>query len=44
MRTGVATGERQVGLMSQVARGRFVHFTDAEVDAIYDYLAARARR
>lgn len=44
MRTGVATGERQVGLMSQVARGRFVHLTDAEVDAIYDYLAARARR
>ena len=44
MRTGVAIGGRQVGLMSEVARGRFVHFTDAEVDAIYDYLAARARR
>ena len=44
MRTGVAVGGRQAGLMSEVARGRFVHFTDAEVDAIYDYLAARARR
>ncbi len=44
MRTGVATGGRQVGLMSEVARNRFMHFTDAEVDAIYDYLVARARR
>lgn len=44
MRTGVATGGRQVGLMSQVSRGRFAHLTDAEVEAIYDYLAARARR
>jgi cytochrome c553 len=44
MRTGVAAGGRQVGLMSQVARNRFSHLTDAEVDAIYDYLAARARR
>lgn len=44
MRTGVAAGGRQVGLMSQVARNRFSHLTDAEVDEIYDYLAARARR
>lgn len=44
MRTGVATGGRQVGLMSEVSRGRFVHLTDGEIDAIYDYLAARARR
>ena len=44
MRTGVATGGRRVGLMSQVAVGRFSRMTDAEVDAIYDYLAARARR
>ena len=42
MRTGVATGGRQVGLMSEVALGRFAHLTDAEVNAIYDYLAARA--
>ncbi len=44
MRTGVAPGGRQVGLMSEVARGRFSHLTDAEVDGIYDYLAARAAR
>lgn len=44
LRTGVAMGNRQVGLMSQVARNRFSHLTDAEVDAIYDYLSARARR
>lgn len=44
LRTGVAPGGRQVGLMSEVARGRYSHFTDTEVDAIYDYLAARARR
>lgn len=44
MRTGIATGGRQVGLMSQAARNRFSHLADAEVDAIYDYLAARARR
>jgi cytochrome c553 len=42
MRTGVATGGRQVGLMSEVARGRFSHLTMAEVNAIYDYLVARA--
>lgn len=44
MRTGVAAGGRQVGLMSQVARNRFSQFTDREVDAIYDYLVARARQ
>ncbi len=44
MRTGVATGGRRVGLMTEVSRGRFSHFTDGEIDAIYDYLAARARR
>lgn len=44
MRTGVAPGGRPLGLMSEVARGRYSHLADAEVDAIYDYLAARARR
>jgi mono/diheme cytochrome c family protein len=42
MRTGVPTGGRQLTLMAQVARGRFSQFTDVEVDALYDYLAARA--
>src|SRR3954471_4560916 len=42
MRTGEPTGGRRLGLMAQVARSRFAHFTDREVDAIYDYLKARA--
>jgi hypothetical protein len=29
-------------LMDVVARGRFAHLTDHEVDALYDYLVARA--
>jgi cytochrome c553 len=42
MRTGVPTGGRRLRLMDQVARSRFSHFTDGEIDAIYDYLVARA--
>jgi cytochrome c553 len=42
LRTGVPVGGRQLVLMDVVARGRFVHLTDREVDAIYDYLVARA--
>jgi cytochrome c553 len=42
MRTGEPPGARRLGLMAQVARGRFAHLTDREVDAIYDYLVARA--
>ncbi|MDF7774897.1 cytochrome c [Sphingomonas sp. AOB5] len=38
MRTGKATGNRELRLMSGVARGRFVHWSDPEVDAIYAYL------
>jgi cytochrome c553 len=41
MRSGKAAGGREVGLMSQTARNNFSAFTDAEVDAIYDYLVAR---
>ncbi len=44
MRTGVAAGDREVGLMSEVARGRYAHFTDAEVDAVYAYLQAVAAK
>lgn len=43
MRTGKAAGGREVGVMSQVARDNFSRFSDAEVDAIYDYLGARGR-
>ncbi len=42
MRTGAATGGRQLGLMAEVARGRYSHLTDGEIDAIHAYLVARA--
>ena len=42
LRTGKPTGGRKLGLMEEVALGRFVHLTDREVDAIHDYLKARA--
>lgn len=44
MRTGKAAGNRELGLMSQTARWRFAHFTDDEVAALYDYLAARGAK
>ncbi|HEX9158930.1 MAG TPA: cytochrome c [Rhizomicrobium sp.] len=43
MRTGKAAGNRELILMSSIARARFSHFTDAEANALYDYLAARGR-
>jgi mono/diheme cytochrome c family protein len=42
MRTGVARGDRQLGLMSAVARSRFSQLTDDEVDELHAYLKARA--
>jgi len=44
MRTGKAAGDREVGFMSRTARTRFAHFSDDEINAIYDYLAARGRK
>jgi mono/diheme cytochrome c family protein len=38
MRTGIAAGERDLGLMSDVARASFAHMTDGEIDALYAYL------
>jgi cytochrome c553 len=43
MRTGMAPGERDLGLMTRVARGRFAHFTDDEIRALHTYLVARSR-
>jgi cytochrome c553 len=43
MRTGKAAGNRELPLMSATARSRFAHFSDAEIAALYDYLAARGR-
>src|SRR5262249_6410865 len=44
MRTGKAVGNRELPLMSAAARARFSHFSDNELEEIYDYLAARGRK
>lgn len=41
MRQGKALGNRELPLMSQVARGRFRHFTDQELGNLHTYLVAR---
>ena len=41
MRTGETPSGRELDLMSETARLSFSHFTDAEIDALYDYLYAR---
>jgi hypothetical protein len=38
MATGVAIGERELRMMSGVARTRFVHFTEQEVSELYLFL------
>jgi len=43
LRTGKAAGDREVGLMSKVARRRYANFTDAEAAAVRAYLAELAR-
>jgi hypothetical protein len=42
MRSGRPPGGRDLGLMRRVSLGRFAFLTQREVDAIYDYLVARA--
>ena len=44
LRTGIAAGDRKLGLMGEVARGRYSHFTDAEIAAIHAYLKEVAAR
>lgn len=44
MRTGVASGNRKLGLMAEVARNDFRHFRDDEIAAIHAYLKERANR
>ena len=44
LRTGVPAGERELGLMGELARGRYSHFTDAEIAAIHAYLKAVGER
>ena len=38
---GDAIGEGDMALMTRTAQANFSHFSNAEVDAIYDYLNAR---
>ena len=42
MRTGKALGDRELEMMSGVARGRFVHLRDDEVRDLYAYLRDRS--
>lgn len=44
MRTGVAAGNRQVGLMSSVAKSRFSIWSSEEVADLHAYLKARANK
>ncbi len=44
MRDGVAPGGKKLGLMRDVARNDFRHFTDEEIAAIHAYMVERARR
>jgi mono/diheme cytochrome c family protein len=44
MRSGKALGERELPMMSGVARSRFVHFTDDEVRDLYSFLSDLAAR
>jgi mono/diheme cytochrome c family protein len=38
MREGIGLGDRELGMMGGVARDRFAHFTDGEIDALHTYL------
>ncbi|WP_285709475.1 c-type cytochrome [Erythrobacter oryzae] len=44
MREGKAAGDREVGLMSKVARRRYANLTDKEVEAVRGYLVELANR
>jgi cytochrome c553 len=44
LRTGIAAGNRRIGLMSEIAPVRFHDLSDAEIDALQAYLKVRAER
>jgi mono/diheme cytochrome c family protein len=44
MRTGRPPTGKDLGLMTTVSKNDFNHLTDAEIDALHAYLAARAKR
>lgn len=41
MREGIGVGDRELGLMSEVARGRFVHMSDEEIEHLHRFLQRR---
>lgn len=43
MKTGVALGDRELELMSSVARSRFSNFSDDEIAELHEFLVARAK-
>ena len=44
LRTGVAPGGKDIGLMGRIARSDLKYLRDDEIDAIHAYLAHRAGR
>ncbi|MBK6472036.1 MAG: c-type cytochrome [Betaproteobacteria bacterium] len=44
MRLGIALGERELPMMSPVARGRFAHFSDEEVADVFAFLTDMSAR
>jgi mono/diheme cytochrome c family protein len=44
LRTGIAAGDRRLGLMSTSAPARFHELTDQEIAALHEYLRARAQQ
>jgi len=44
LRTGVAVGNRKLGLMSEIAPARFNALSHEEIGALHAYLKARAER
>jgi hypothetical protein len=43
LRTGIGVDGKEHGLMSEVAKARFRHFSDEEIAALHAYLSARAQ-
>lgn len=44
LRSGDAAGGQKIPIMGSIARSDLSHMTDTEIEAIYEYLQARARR
>lgn len=44
LKTGRPTGDRKLKLMAQVAKSRFSHLREDEVEALHGYLVARAEK